>query len=79
MKDIIMYVLLAVLLVSNGFLFMKVTTVSNQTTDLQVRATNLETRAQYWNMAVEILEDCMEYNTLGECKQRYPQYSEQFQ
>ena len=67
-----MFVLLAAILVFTGFLFMKIQAVEN-------KIASFESRTQYWDMAVEILEDCMEYNTFGECKQRYPQYREQFQ
>ena len=66
-----MSVLLAAVAIFSGFLLMKVQALEN-------KIVVIESRTQYWDMAVEILEDCMEYSTLGECKQRYPQYQEQF-
>jgi hypothetical protein len=72
MKDTIIFVLLLALIVSNGFLFTKLLAVEN-------KVAVYDSKVQYWDKAVEILEDCLEYNTFGECKQRYPQYREQFQ
>ena len=67
MKDTITWVLLLALVIANGFLFLKLQAVES-------RVAAYDNKVQYWDKAVEILEDCLEYNTLGECKQHYPQY-----
>jgi hypothetical protein len=71
MKDVIMWVVLVALVLVSGYLFIKVS-------EAEHRLATQESKTQSWDMAVEVLEDCMEYNTLGECKQHYPQYAEQF-
>ncbi len=67
MKDAIMWVLLLGLVAANGYLFFRLSAAEG-------KLVAQETKAQYWDKAVEILEDCLEYDTLGECKQSYPQY-----
>jgi hypothetical protein len=72
MKDAIIWVLLLALTISNGFLFIKLQGVES-------KVAGYDSKVQSWDKAVEILEDCLEYNTFGECKQKYPQYRGQFQ
>ena len=67
-----MWILLAASLALNGFLFIKLQAVENQ-------MAIFDGKTQSWDKAVEILEKCLEYNTFGECKQKYPEYREQFQ
>ncbi len=67
MKDIVIGVLLLGLVATNAFLFLRLSAAES-------KLTAQESKSQYWDKAVEILEDCLEYNTLGECKQHYPQY-----
>lgn len=70
MKQNILVLLVVALIISNGFLFTKLTAIEN-------KLASFDSKVQYWDLAVEILEDCLEYDTLGECKRQYPQYRNQ--
>lgn len=78
MREKIIRVILTALVLSNGYLFVKFIGIENSLRNVADVTAAHNGKMQYLDKVVEIVENCLEFNTLGECKARYPQYAEQF-
>lgn len=76
MKENIILGLVILLVIGGGYLFYKVSYLEQKVSGIGSAMATFDDKSKYWDKAVEILEDCLEYNTFGECKQRYPQYGD---
>ena len=78
MKGNTILAIVLLLVLFNGYLFTKLLALENKVDATAALTATHDSKFQYVDKAVEVLEDCLEYNTFGECKQNYPQYQNQF-
>ncbi len=76
MKEGLQWFLIVFLISINGYFFMTQLELQKKVSHAESILATYEEKALGWDLATEVLEDCMEYNTLGECKRAYPQYAD---
>lgn len=69
-------ILLIILILLNIYIVVDQFMTKRKIEGIERSQTVLNEKATGWDMATEVIEDCMEYNTFGECKKMYPQYNQ---
>lgn len=76
MKEGLQWFLIVFLIIISGYLFMTQLELQKKVSQAESMLATYEEKALVWDLVTEVVEDCMEYNTLGECKKAYPQYAD---